>query len=570
MLKFPYGLSNFENIVKQNYFLVDKTNFIEELEKYGETYISFLRPRRMGKSLFVSILEYYYGKEHKEKFALLFSGLYIGKNPTPLANSYAVLKFDFSGINTQNAEVSFDSFLFKIQLYVKGFLKKYIPKVSENLLNSIDKTQSPDKVMEIVFQVIAQTSEKIYLIIDEYDHFTNEMLLQNLQTFKEAVTGNGYVRKFYETIKIATQQGIVERVFITGVSPITLDSVTSGFNIISHFSNELAFHNLMGFTETEVAQMLELVLEDKSRKELINNDLRLWYNGYKFNKRSQQTVYNSDMILYFMKHFARYQTYPDEMLDVNIAPDYSKLKQLFEIQHPESNYKLLEKILYDKAVWGNLVLQFSFEKGFLNNQFISFLYYMGYLTIDRADGQETVFKIPNYVIAELYWEYFAFLLTQKEQLPYDEDKFRETVRAMAKGNIMPFMKTVESVLGILSNRDFQKFDEKYIKMLLIAFALQAEMYYIPSERETPAGYIDLLFLAIPDRTMEYEYIFELKYLKKSNKKLFLEKKEEAKTQILGYIASDEILKAKKNLLAYTIVVVKDKMFIEKIETGLQA
>jgi hypothetical protein len=566
MLKFPYGLSNFETIVKQNYFLVDKTNFIAELEKFGETFICFLRPRRMGKSLFVSILEYYYGREHKEKFALLFNGLYVGKNPTPLANHYAVLKFDFSGISTNSAEIAKSSFHKAVQAPIGYFINLYLPNLATSVLEDLANETETNELMRKFFMICKNYESKIYLIIDEYDHFTNEILFQDLQTFKEAVTGNGYVRKFYETIKIATQQGIVERVFITGVSPMTLDSVTSGFNIISNFSNELAFHNLMGFTEEEVSAILDAVLEDKSRKALISKDLRLWYNGYKFNKRSQHTVYNSDMILYFMKHFVRYQTYPDEMLDVNIAPDYSKLKRLFEIQYPESNYQLLEKILYNKTVLGNLVLQFSFEKGFLDNQFISFLYYMGYLTIDKADGQETVFKIPNYVIAELYWEYFAFLLTRREQLPYNEDKFRETVRAMAKGNIMPFMNMIESVLGILSNRDFQKFDEKYIKMLLIAFALQAEMYYIPSERETPAGYIDLLFLAIPDKQMEYEYIFELKYLKKGSKKLLLEKKEEAKTQILGYIASDELLKAKQNLLAYTIVVVKDKLFIEKIET----
>lgn len=566
MLAFPYGMSNFQSIAKEGYFFIDKTPFIEQLEAWKEKHISFVRPRRIGKSLLVSMLEYYYGIEHKSKFEELFGKLYIGQNPTPLANSFAVLKMDFSGIDTRNEDSTYKGFLETIRTHILGFNIRY--KIfNKEQEKAIQSQESPESLMKTFFEFYQ--GEKIYLIIDEYDHFTNEILIQDLKTFKKAVTQNGYVRKFYETIKIATQQGIVDRVFITGVSPVTLDSLTSGFNIISHFTTELAFHDMVGFTEEQVSETLDLILENKSRKEAILNDMRMWYNGYQFHKQSPHKIYNSDMVLYFFKHFQRYQTYPDEMLDPNIAPDYGKLKKMFEIQNPTGNYDLLETILYQNKIISNLVIQFSFDRGFLDNQFISFLYYMGYLTIAGEAQGRIEFHIPNLVIKELYWDYFAWLVTQRENIPYDEYSFQNAVGEMTIGNINPFMEKLKEVLKTLSNRDYQNFDEKYIKIIMIAFASQAKIYYLASERETPEGYIDLLFLAPSTKKIDYEYIFELKYIKKSeaSEKKIEQTQNQAKEQLLDYIESDPTLKKKKNLRAYTFVFVKDEPLMEAV--GLQ-
>jgi hypothetical protein len=390
-----------------------------------------------------------------------------------------------------------------------------------------------------------------------------------LQHFKKAVTKNGYVRKFYEVIKTATQSGVVDRVFITGVSPVTLDSLTSGFNIITHLTTELEFHDMMGFTEAETSHIIDLMLKDKSRKDLVMNDLRKWYNGYLFYKKAKNRIYNSDMVLYFGKHFQRYQEYPDEMLDPNIAPDYGKLKAMFEIQDPAGNYAVLERILYAQAIEENLIIQFSFERGFSDSQFVSFLFYMGYLTIEGVNPMTGLlrFAIPNLVIKELYWDYFAWLLTERESLSYTEFNIRERVASMAMGNIESFLEMMTDILQTLSNRDYINFDEKYIKLVMIGFISTAGIYLPKSEYETPAGYADLLLVSPPQHSLGFEYLLELKYIKKSDaSESHVQKtKAEAKKQILSYLESDPWLKGKNNLLAYTLVFVKDQLLVEKIQ-----
>ncbi|MCC5946016.1 MAG: AAA family ATPase [Bernardetiaceae bacterium] len=567
-IKIPYGVSNFATIPEQGYYFVDKTPFIEKLEYWESKFIVYLRPRKIGKSLFVSLLEHYYGKEHKAKFENLFRNYYIGQNPTPLANGYAVLKMDFSGIETSTEEKAYEGFVAKIQRDCERFAIKYA--IPDKDIQRLFEQKTPHGVLETCLNIYKMHSNKlpIYLMIDEYDHFTNEILIGSLQHFKKAVTQNGYVRKFYEAVKVATQQGIVDRVFITGVSPITLDSLTSGFNIITHLTTELEFHDMMGFTETETSHFIDLILHDKSRKEAVMGDVRKWYNGYLFYKDAQNRIYNSDMVLYFGKHFQRYQKYPDEMLDPNIAPDYGKLKAMFEIQDPAGNYAVLERILHAKGIEENLIIQFSFERKFSDSQFVSFLFYMGYLTIEGVNPMTSLlrFTIPNLVIKELYWDYFAWLLTEREALPYTEFNIRERVASMAMGNIESFLDMMNHILQTLSNRDYLNFDEKYIKLVMIGFVSIAGIYLPKSEYETPAGYADLLLIAPPQRTLGFEYLFELKYIKKTDATPahIKQTQAKAKAQILRYLNSDPFLKEKTNLLAYTLVFAKDKLLVEKV------
>ncbi|NJO00950.1 MAG: AAA family ATPase, partial [Bacteroidia bacterium] len=541
-----------------------KTQFIELLERWGDDLISFLRPRRIGKSLFVSILEYYYGKEHQDKFQELFGQYYIGQNPTPLANSFAVLKMDFSGIDTRTEQSAYKGFLGKIQSYVGTFNSKY-HCFDKDTLDVIQSQESPELTMVKFFEFYQ--GDPIYFILDEYDHFTNEILIQDLQQFKKAVTKNGYVRKFYEAVKEATHKGIVNRIFITGVSPVTLDSLTSGFNIITHLTQELAFHDMMGFTEAEVAQIVELILDDKSQKEALMQDLRSWYDGYRFHPNSQSQIYNSDMVLYFCRHFQRYQTHPRQMLDPNIAPDYGKLKKMFEIQDPAGNYALLEKMIYEQKIHYELIFQFSFDKEFNDNQFVSFLFYMGYLTISGERLGLIEFVVPNRVIQALYWEYFAWLLNRRENLPYNEGRIQQIVAEMTVGHLTPFLEMVTEVLNTLSKRDYRNFDEKYIKVIIISFAAQAGIYDIRSEVETSAGYIDILFLAPPTKKIEQAYIFELKYIKKSeaSEEKIRKEQEKARNQLRRYVQAEPGLRHNPKLLAYSLVYVKGEFLVERVE-----
>lgn len=560
-LKLPYGISNFRDLIQQGYYYVDKTPFVELLESYGEKYFFFLRPRRFGKSLFVSMLSYYYDTRYAHLFEELFGKFYIGQNPTPLANQYAILQLRFSGIDTTSKETTYGDFLRNVHLGVQSFLKEYAKEEFEHVSPAILSANSPAGILSNLFAYFKDKEHKIYLIIDEYDHFANELLAFDFDSFKEFVSRNGFVRKFYEVIKDFTFEGTVDRLFVTGVSPITLDSLTSGFNIGTNISTELAFNDMIGFQEPEVLEILESITQrDEAQIQEIMPNLKEWYDGYKFNEDFESHIYNSNMVLYFAKHYQRYQTYPKPILDINIASDYSKLRKLFNLKNPNENYQVLEEIVREKVVIGNLTAQFSFEKDFGRDDFLSLLYYLGYLTIAGSQVGSTLFKVPNYVIEKLFLDYFAHLLQEREQIQWNTEEIRRGMEEMAlNGNPKPFMQMIQNILEHLSSRDFRGFDEKYIKLLIISLALQSQAYFIKSEREVSGGYTDIQFLERKPVEVLYQFIFELKYLKKEAAKKLEEVKAQAQDQLRQYISSSEELRRLNNLKAFVLVVIKDKI-----------
>jgi hypothetical protein len=571
-VKFPYGISNFEKLVEQDYVFVDKTSYIEMLER-EESYSIFLRPRRMGKSLFVSILEYYYDILEKDKFEKIFSKFYIGQNPTAKASSYRVLKFDFSGIDTQTEADTFKFFLDIIKETLATFMGRY------NLLHPhqqghVLEGDSPGNVLRRFFESYKLWKEKtgdelpIYILIDEYDHFTNEILIRNLSEFKRSVSEDGYIRKFYEAIKIATQQGFVDRFFITGVSPITLDGLTSGFNIGKHLTGKKEFHDLMGFTELETLSLLNLVLKDKSKEVIILNDLKNWYNGYRFNIDVLHTVYNSDMVLYFLDNFKGEQLYPSQMLDPNIMPDYGKLMKLLKVADYRNNISVLKQVLEQGFIASELIYQFNFEKPFDKTAFINLLYYLGNLTQGSKDELTGFpkFVIPNYVIGQLFWQNYALILQEQANLEYNTDIIKDALVSAAGGEIGNFFELVQQILEGLSNRDYQRFDEKYIKTVIIAYLSHAPFYYIRTEREIGNdGYIDLEVLRHPDKNSNpLQYVMEIKYLKQSDSDKLHPTMQAAKNQLQSYLQKDAELKSQIKLKSIALVAVKDKLYWEEL------
>ncbi|MBE2279739.1 MAG: AAA family ATPase, partial [Ignavibacteriaceae bacterium] len=244
--KIPYGISNFEAIKDDNCYYVDKTKYLELLEELNEKYLFFLRPRKFGKSLFISLLEYYYGIEYKDKFDTLFGEYYIGKNPTPKANSYYILRFDFSSIMTSSNEETFRGFRKKVIDGVKYFNNSY-KLFSRDELTEILEEKSSNEILTSFFNAFTTNDDaKIYILIDEYDHFTNELISFRRDEFRDVVSRNGYVRKFYEAIKEGTGKGIVDRFFATDVTPVTLDSLTSGFNIGSDLTLDFRLNEMLG------------------------------------------------------------------------------------------------------------------------------------------------------------------------------------------------------------------------------------------------------------------------------------------------------------------------------------
>lgn len=534
-MKIPYGESNFKKVMTQGYTYVDKTDYIAKLEAAGSYHI-LLRPRRFGKSLFLSTLEYYYDIGYQADFDTLFSTLYIGKHPTPLKSSYSVLFMEFSGIATeQGFEQLYEDFNREIANSLQKFLSRY--GYPESTLSGVEREPSPQSKMKYFFRVTA--GQKILLLIDEYDHFANTILSQDLKLFHSIVGKGGFVRSFYETIKTATQRGIVDRLFITGVTPLMLDSLTSGFNIGENISFTKGFNEVMGFTKSEVAGLLQPLTETcQLDTDKLMADVTRWYNGYRFHANARETVYNANMVLYFLKNFDREEcAYPKRMLDDNIASDYGKLMGLFKIGNPDENYAVLDELINTGEVVAQQQRKFDFDKGFDRDDFISLLAYMGFTSLRGENLFGEVFAIPNHVMQELYFQYFKVELEQRNQVSIPNRALEEAVAALAlHNNIQPLVAEMTRALQLLSNRDAIGMDEKHLKVLLLTLLYQSSVYFIQSEREINRKYPDILLLERSPYKVDHQHLIELKYSKKGDgEKGWEAKRQEGITQVSGYL-----------------------------------
>ena len=542
MIRIPYGKSDFKGLIEDNSFYQDRTEFIEKLEKWDSNYPVFLRPRRFGKSLFISTLHCYYGLEHKESFPSIFGNLYIGQNPTPLANSFMVLRFDFSGIDTATHKSTYQGFLANTILGARGFVGAYghFFTLEQNAI--IQNQTSPEEVIMTIFGFIKtnKIDHKIYLMIDEYDHFANELLSFDLKRFKKDVSRNGFVHKFYESIKTAVGQGIIGRVFITGVSPVTLDSLTSGFNIADNISLNPIFHDMMGFTHTEVEAILHLMNMPEDKIPEIRDHMAEWYDGYLFSLKGKNTLFNPSMVLYFLKEYNIEHKYPEVMLDINIASDYRKIRNIFKIGGEESErFAVLEGLVDTGSIEFPLTRAYNIELDFNENDFLSLLFYMGMLSYKGFSEIGGRFEIPNYVIKKLYFEYFIALSFDKTRFAKMQRPIAETIQTFFKiGNPEPFFKIVEDVLQENhSNRDEMVYGEKHLQTLMIGLLYPYESYYIHSEYEARRGYPDIFLERIPDRPTKFDIVLELKYVKKSQEDTLPKVITEARKQLNRYMRS---------------------------------
>jgi Predicted AAA-ATPase/PD-(D/E)XK nuclease superfamily len=556
MIKIPYGVSNFETMIKEAYFYQDRTAYIGKLEDNTAPYLFFLRPRRFGKSLFITMLHYYYGVEHKAQFSELFGKLAVGKNPTKHANSYLVLSLEFSRIPTETPQSTFNGFLANVKSGITIFLEQYAAYFTDIQQKTILNQDQPNSVISKLFDyhIGNKVPHPIYILIDEYDHFANELISFNFEYFKIAVSQNGFVRKFYETIKTATRDGVVHRLFVTGVSPITLDSMTSGFNISTSITLNPMFHGMMGFEEAEVKQLLKTIGVKKTNLSKVLWDLRAWYDGYLFNAKCKH-LYNPDMVLYFALYFSQNQAYPESLLDINIASDYGKIRNVFRIQgREEENLETLRTLTEMGSISAQLTGQFSFEKDFGADDLVSLLFYMGFLTIERADLAGSIFTFPNFVIKRLYTDYFVSVLQRYAELPIDNSAMNASIRNLANtGNLQPFFDQVSAILKRLSNRDAFHFNELTLKAIFISCLHQQQFYYVHSEYETEKGYADIFLEAIRHYDPKYQMAFELKYLKKFDKNEAYKKitdsdiqhiLDKAEVQLTNYMVSKKFIDRK--------------------------
>ena len=558
MKKLPYGISDYERIMENDYYYVDKTRYIETLEDLPAPYIMFLRPRKFGKTLFTSVLENYYDVKKEDKFEKLFEETYIGKNPTRLKNSYYILRFNFSGINTKDEETTMQGFRDKVIEAVQKFINKY----------ELDFYINPDLSTEALLGSLfiafenQRKEEKLYVIIDEYDHFANELLGFRTDNFKNLVSKNGKVRKWYEILKEGTES-VVDRIFITGVAPITLDSMTSGFNIIFDLTQDRSFNEMMGFTAEELQTLMkEQNISAKEQKELLPI-MKENYDGYKFSLKANERIYNSNMCLYFLNEYVKYKEIPEELVDVNIASDYSKIGNMLRLCKGENRLDIIEKTVSGEGIATSIVQQFNPAVDFEEREMLSMLYYLGYLTIVGEDIGDPVLKVPNQVIKDIYAEYFLKVLREEADFVVDVN-YNEIAREILKeGKIDKILNLLQEYLNNLSNRDYQNFDEKYIKIMFYCIARSMKKFIVKSEEELRRNYSDILLMPKEPNKGYYSVMIEFKYLKKTEENKLKEKQEEAREQIEKYSNTEE-MKTIQNLNKYTVVIINDKIHVQKI------
>jgi hypothetical protein len=563
-----YAQADFATLRAENNLYIDRTAYIRSIEDESNRNLIFVRPRRFGKSLWLSILHYYYAIEHKDKFDTLFGNLAIGQNPTPLRNSYIVLRMQFAGIDVETEKSTYQGFRANVMTGIIDCMTAYPAYFSEKDKAEIKATDMPANMMQTFLSLYKgqNTPYKLYILIDEYDQFANELVALDADRFQAIIGSTGYVRKVYEMMKNAINEGVVNRFFATGVSPLTVDSLTSGFNISTSLGLELDYHDLMGFKRDEVAYILKQVGATDADIPNIITDLKEWYNGYLFHEEAEERLYNSDMIMYFAFHYERRKKYPRRMLDANIATDYTKVKKIFNIKQQEQKFIPTLKALTSEGVVSSTITEFfNLERGFSEFDLISLLFYMGWITIQEIDEGMYNFQIPNRVIQELYYQYFIDIIEREYGLNETATKVQNALKEFSKNNNpQPFLDIIKTIIEKdLSFRDAQGFDEKHLKMLMIPYLSLSASHYVKSEEEWQNGYIDVLMLKRPTVTTKYNFLIELKYIKKGDahikdkktKASYVEKVEkEAREQVQKYLQSDNA-KRIPNLKAWLFVLV---------------
>ena len=514
----PYGVADFATVIEQNLYYVDKTMFIPELEKQPRN-LFFIRPRRFGKSIFLSMLYSYYDCTQSHKFQSLFGNLWIGQHPTSLQGKYQVLFLDFSQItgNIDKLETKFNSYLsINLDAFVRQYSEYYQAEMEEILAQ-----EDFEEKMELIFKAAKAHQYHLYLIIDEYDNFTNVILNERGENVYHAIThADGFYRDVFKKFK-----GNFERIFMMGVSPVTLDDVTSGFSIGWNISIKPEFDEMLGFSTTDGVEMFTYYKEHGSIPadsdiDAIVNDMKPWYDNYCFAEealKKKTRMFNCDMVLYYLRNYMDNGCSPRQMIDPNTRTDYGKMKKLLQFDKLDGERKgIIRKIAEEEQIVTQLYESFSAYQIPKAEIFPSLLFYYGMLTIKGTRGSKLILGIPNNNVRKQYYgyleeEYQAKAYVDVNQLTdyyYDmayDGKWEEGLRFMADA----YAKVSSVRDGIEAERNLQGFFMAYLNL---------NDYYITApELELNHGYCD--FFLLPDLThyaSQHSYILELKVLSKKD------------------------------------------------------
>lgn len=533
----PYGISDFRRIRRENYYLVDKSSFITKLEETA-SFLFLIRPRRFGKSLFLSMLRYYYDIAEKDNFQELFKGLWIAEHPTWNQGRFQVMHIDFSQIGGTIDELTenFDGYM---RMKFTNFARKYAAYYPKDYLDELNKYSSASDIMNYVHDAAKDQGCPLYLIVDEYDNFTNTVLNEKGENIYHAMThASGFYRDVFKKFK-----GNYDRILMMGVSPVTLDDLTSGYNIATSITMDSRFNQMLGFSETEVREMIRYYQEAgvlQADEEQLITEMKPWYDGYCFSDEVIYTdpkMFNCDMVTYYLNSFIQSGRAPKEMIDRNTSMDYAKLNNLIKLDQLDGNRKgVLLEIAEKGSITGKVANSFPAAQLTDPEMFKSLLFYYGMLTFTDDYGIEQELGIPNNNVRKQYYE---FLLREYQNLhPIDlSGLIRYYREAALNGNWHPMMDYIlqayhdtTSVRSLIEGeRNLQGFMNAYLNL---------NTYYLTApEVELNHGYCD--FFLMPDLIrwpmVKHSYILELKYLSISDTEEKAEKQwAEAVEQIKQY------------------------------------
>ena len=374
----PYGVASFEQVRSENRYYVDKTMYLPLLEE-ASNYLFLIRPRRFGKSVFVSMMQAYYDIAKADRFDMLFDGLWIQQHPTPLKNAFQVIYFDFSLVSAQADDLK-NSFNYYCGIVMDSFIRRYQAYYDKNIVEKVLSSDNAANKMKLVNDEAHAKGYPLYLIIDEYDNFTNVILSEGgKEVFRNLTHASGFYREYFKLFKV-----MFSRVFLIGVSPVTLDDLSSGYNIDWNISQDPDFNYMLGFSESDVREMFLYYkgvgkLRPDADIEAMLAEMKPWYNNYCFAEEcmDEERLYNCDMVLYYLRHQIRLGRSPKEMVDKNIRTDYKKLKMLADIDkgnQRENRMSVIEEIAATGSIVMNLKTSFPAEYVTDDNNFRSLLY----------------------------------------------------------------------------------------------------------------------------------------------------------------------------------------------------
>lgn len=553
----PYGISNFEQVRRENLYYADKTEYIPKMENAGN-FLFLIRPRRFGKSLFLSMLRYYYDIQEKDNFGNLFSGLWIEKNQTPLAGGFQVLYLDFSrvGGDIETLSQSFDVYCSAV---AEDFARRYEAFYPPEYLSEVLRQKTFVGKLNVIDLYAKRMKRKLYLIVDEYDNFTNVVLNVKGEQVYHAMT---HAEEFYRSV-FKQYKGMFDRILMMGVSPVTMDDVTSGYNIATSLTLDPDFNMMLGFSETEVREMIRYyqgVGALKADEDALIAEMKPWYDGYCFSRRAIKTdpkMYNTDMVSYYLRNYINHGEAPEEMLDRNTATDYNKLDKLIRLDKLDGDRKsVILEVAQNGFTLGEVQPSFPTHRLIEPDMFKSLLYYYGLLTIGGTDGMDTILSIPNNNVRKQFYEYLVIEYSKIKNINVSELN-RHFKAAALDGDWRPMMEYIcrqyhdtTSVRSLIEG-------ERNIQGFMTAYFSLNPYYLTNPEVELSHGYCD--FFMMPDfhrcEATAHAYIVELKYLKPdATEEAAAKQWDEAVEQIKGYGAGKTVLALAGNAELHLIAV----------------